>query len=128
MRRIPVFAAAMVIAASNAWASTSAYYGFFTGIELHEACDAVNVSKRTRSDIRFALRKEGECRGYIIGIADALGSGVRIGGFRSCMPPRTTDRQVIDAVVRWLAGNLESRRRAGPSLVAEALAASFPCK
>jgi hypothetical protein len=128
MRSILIFAAGMLIVVSNAVASKSTYYGFFTGVELHEACGAANLSKHTSSDIRGALRKEGECRGYIIGIADVLGSGVRIDSFRSCLPPRTTDQQVIDAVVYWLGKNLKFRQRAGPSLVAEALATSFPCK
>lgn len=128
MRAILIFVAAVMIDVSDVWAATGTHYGFFTGVELHDACGAVFAAKRTRSDIRTALRKEGECRGYIIGISDVLGTGAGIEGFRSCLPARTTDQNVVRAVLRWLAEKPEQRQRTGPSLVAEALAASFPCR
>lgn len=63
----------------------------------------------------------GFCAGYIIGTADLLDEG-------SFCPPEGHDKlQLVDVTVQWLGNNSESRQDPAHSLVAKALAATFPC-
>jgi hypothetical protein len=63
----------------------------------------------------------GFCAGYIIGTADVLDDG-------SFCPPEGHDKlQLVDVAVQWLGNNPENRQDPAHSLVAKALAESFPC-
>lgn len=63
----------------------------------------------------------GFCAGYIIGAADVLDEG-------SFCPPEGHEKlQVVEITVQWLRDNPQDRSDAAYSLVAQALAESFPC-
>ena len=63
----------------------------------------------------------GFCAGYIIGAADGLDEG-------SFCPPEGHEKlQIVDVTVQWLLNHPENRQDPAHSLVAKALAESFPC-
>jgi hypothetical protein len=68
------------------------------------------------------------CMGYIAGIADALGTGSSIAGWRACFPHNGTVGRVRDIAVGFLTAHPEVRHLTAASLVAEALQGAFPCK
>jgi len=62
----------------------------------------------------------GFCAGYIIGAADVLDEG-------SFCPPEGHEKlQIVDVTVQWLRKH-ENRQDPAHSLIAKALAESFPC-
>ncbi len=63
----------------------------------------------------------GFCTGYIIGAADVLDEG-------SFCPPEGHEKlQIVDVTIQWLRNHSQNRQDAAHSLVATALAESFPC-
>ncbi len=63
----------------------------------------------------------GFCAGYIIGAADVLDE-------RSFCPPEGHEKlQIVGVTVQWLRNHSENRQEPARSLVAKALAESFPC-
>ena len=67
------------------------------------------------------------CRGYIIGISDAL-NGNPVDEWKACIPVGgVIASQTQDIVIKWLRANPEKRHFAAPGLVAYALSQAFPC-
>jgi hypothetical protein len=63
----------------------------------------------------------GFCAGYIIGAADVLDE-------RSFCPPEGHEKlDIVDVTIQWLRNYSENRQEPAHSLVAKALAESFPC-
>ena len=56
---------------------------------------------------------------YIIGIAEALGGGAIVYGWRACFRDNVTDGQLVEVVKRWLENHPETRDLAAVSLVAQ---------
>jgi hypothetical protein len=84
---------------------------------LHERCSQP-------SDSFFA---SGDCMGYVVGIADALGAGNEINGFSACFPEEVTTGQIRDIAIAFLQEHPELRHYAASGLVASALEEAFPC-
>lgn len=86
---------------------------FWTGNDLLSACrDAT-------------LHAQGTCLGYVMGIADLLVSS----GAAICLSERATAGQVKkEVVVAYLTSHPERRDLIASHLVAQALAAAFPCR
>lgn len=89
---------------------------FVSGEQIIEYCTA------PKGDVQRT-----DCLGYVTGIADALSRGP-VGNISACVPPHVTRHQMRDAVVKWLAANPQLRHFAASSLVATALAKSYPCR
>ena len=89
---------------------------FYTGSQLWSRCS-------DKGDLNFGL-----CRGYVMGIADAMMSGSGLLGRRACLAEGVTGGQAQDVVTRFLEQNPELRNYAAADLATEALADAFPCK
>ena len=63
----------------------------------------------------------GFCTGYIIGAADVLDEG------SFCPPEGHAKLQIVDVTIQWLRNHSQNRQDPAHSLVATALAESFPC-
>lgn len=63
----------------------------------------------------------GFCAGYIIGAADMLDEGA------FCPPDGHDKLQIVDVTVQWLGNHSDNLQESAHSLVAKALAESFPC-
>jgi Rap1a immunity proteins len=89
--------------------------GYITGDRLITACDS-------RSERDSAL-----CRGYILGVADAMqaskaSGGALIFGWRACLPPETTSQGL-----RYVAVHFLIAQSSASGLVAKALSEAYPC-
>lgn|SRR5579863_1187167 len=92
--------------------SASAVDGFQTGNTLLTSCTAPNL------DV---------CLGYIQGISDAMALGSLVNKSRACVPSGVSGRQLIDITVEFLKSHASIRHAQAASIVAVALANSFPC-
>jgi hypothetical protein len=93
--------------------------GYIDGNRLWDIC---------RSDVRENVA----CNGFVVGVADAMSvaqtiKGGSIGGWRMCSPENVSVLQMKDVATRFLREHPEWRHLTGASLVARALAESFPC-
>jgi hypothetical protein len=68
------------------------------------------------------------CQAYIAAIADAMGAGNAIYGFRACMGLNVTLGKAMDAAVQFLMTHPDIRHHEAAWLVAQALAQAFPCQ
>ena len=68
------------------------------------------------------------CQAYVSAIADALGGGNSIYGFRACMGMSVTLGKAMDVTLQFLNGHPEIRHHEAAWLVAQAFAQSFPCQ
>ena len=87
---------------------------FLSGNNLHSYCSS------------YVSEQRGICKGYILGVADAL-VGQKLGPWQACFPPTVTSQQVRDVVKRWLDRYPEKRHFNAKGLVAQALSEVFPC-
>jgi hypothetical protein len=71
---------------------------------------------------RDRLFKQGNCFGYILGVADALRPAVVF-----CIPSGTTVGQIVDVAKLYLIEHPEARKKLAPHFVVSALAEKFPC-
>lgn len=69
------------------------------------------------------------CQGYVAGVADVLfGTEEAILGSRACPKPGTTIGEAASAAVGWMEKNPSRLGFTAYSVVAVALAESFPCE
>jgi hypothetical protein len=90
---------------------------FKTGSSLKSNCDDTIID--------FSA---GLCTGFIVGVADVMGDGNEINGFRACVPDNVIVNQVVNVARQYLARNPAQRHFSAASLVASALQEAFPCK
>jgi len=64
---------------------------------------------------------DGFCAGYINGVIDTNHA-------LFCVPPKVTNRQIINITIIYLHDHPEKLDRSAPNLVINALQAAFPCK
>lgn len=69
-----------------------------------------------------------KCMGYVKGIANVLASGDSVGGYKACLSSSADDKQLVEVVESYLDAAGDKARAAAATLVAGALAQSFPCK
>jgi hypothetical protein len=68
------------------------------------------------------------CYGYITGVADAmLARDGELLGWHTCLREGVSGEQIKDATVRFMRTHIEIRDAGAASLVANALAETFPC-
>ncbi len=90
---------------------------FRTGEDLFRDCAAAEGFER------------GVCFGYVMGIADALGSiGAKIDGLQACPEGDPSIERLVEIVVAFLAENQASRAIKADGLVAYALSLEYPCE
>ena len=89
--------------------------GFYTGNDLWSHC-----SGKTAFDT-------GLCMGYVMGIADFMGTGIAIPGLRACIPSSVTAGQAQDVVKRYLEQHPEQLYYTAASIAIDALEEAFPC-
>ncbi len=90
---------------------------FRTGEDLYRDCGAAEGYAR------------GVCFGYVMGIADALGSvGARIDGLQACPEDDPSIERLVEIVVAFLSENRASRSIKADGLVAYALSLEYPCE
>lgn len=82
------------------------------GMHIYSACRGVNV--------HF-------CQGYIAAIADEMDRGIEFRRHRACIPENITILQLRLVVSKWMSEHQQYRHDPAAGLVAEALAAAFPC-
>lgn len=92
-----------------------AYAGFQTGNDLLRWC--------TNTD-NFS---EGECGGYIIGVADAQEFFRAANKSASCVPADVEAGQLRDVVVKYLQDNPNVRNLGASVLVMAAIVNAWPC-
>lgn len=85
---------------------------FFTAQALFDICSRPNA---------------GQCSMYITGTVDGMFLLEAARGRESFCLPQMTNREAADAVVEYLDGNPEVRRKAASAAIYEALTESFPC-
>ena len=69
------------------------------------------------------------CQGYVAGVADVMfGTEASILNSRACAKPGTTIGEVSAAAVEWMGKNPKQLGFTAYSVVAVALAESFPCE
>lgn len=108
-----------LIAASIFFAQPSAA-GWMSGNELLSACEEMNEA--------IKYQQLGWCRGYIVGIADAMSPGNSVNGYKAKFTAGITVQQLTDVVLKFLREHPEDRHYSAGSLVAEALSKAFPSK
>lgn len=106
-----------MIVTSTVFPFCTALADFQSGNTLYGICQNNN-----EIDTRYY-----DCLGYTSGIADTLLSNT-IDGWRVCLNPEVTRRQVKDVVTQFLVTHPEFRHLAASSLVEHALSNAFPCK
>ncbi len=90
---------------------------FRTGEELFRDCAVAEGFER------------GVCFGYVMGIADALGSiGAKIDGLQACPEGDPSIERLVEIVMLFLAENQASRAIKADGLVAYALSLEYPCE
>ena len=68
-----------------------------------------------------------ECRGYILGVADAINSNV-VKGRRICFPGGAEQDEIREQVMRWVRANAHVvQRMNGFGAIYAALIKSYPC-
>jgi Rap1a immunity proteins len=72
--------------------------------------------------------EKGACMGYILGIADTLAAGGRIGNFRACITGGVSIGQLADTVTHFLTTSRDIKHGGASTLIASALSDAFPCK
>jgi hypothetical protein len=72
--------------------------------------------------------EKGACMGYIIGIADTLAAGGRIGNSRACIKGGVSVGQLVDTVTHFLTTAHDIEHGSANALVASVLSDAFPCK
>src|SRR5919206_246284 len=72
--------------------------------------------------------EKGACMGYILGIADTLASGARIGNLRACITGGVSIGQLTDTVTHFLTTSSSTKNGNANIAVASALSNAFPCK
>lgn len=97
-----------ILVASPVWAD------FKDGNQLHSDCS------------RESFAEKGICLGYIMAIADVLGSD-QLYGRSACLPPNVSGGQVYDLVKQYLLNNPQDRHYAAKSIVVLVLSEAFPC-
>jgi hypothetical protein len=119
MRRL---LAGVAVAAASIFASISAHAQVGTSVAdgnlLYKQCTTPNEES-------FG---QGVCRGYVMGLYDAMLHGASIEGWSPCIPAGVTVGQVVDAARQFLTSHPERRDMEAAALVAEALAKAFPCR
>jgi hypothetical protein len=113
MRRLCV-TAALVVALTSA---SSGAMAFYDGDKLYNYC---HVSMG-QPELLY-------CQAYIAAIADAMGSGNAIYGFKACMGLDVSLGKAMNAAVQFLMTHPEIRHHEAAWLVAQALAQAFPCQ
>jgi hypothetical protein len=68
------------------------------------------------------------CQAYIAAIADAMGGGNAIYGFKACMGLDVSLGKTMDVAVQFLMTHAEIRHHEAAWLVAQALSQAFPCQ
>ena len=82
----------------------------------------------TYSQAKDGTFEKGVCTGYILGIADTLVAGGRIGNFRACITAGVNIGQLADTVTHFLTTSSGTKNGNASNSVASALANAFPCK
>ena len=93
----------------------------------HMANGSVLLSYCARST-RFS---QSACLGYIAGISDAMIDRRIIGkgaAYQACIPREVTAGARAAKVIPWLTRHVDDLHKPAAGLVAQALAAAFPCK
>ena len=107
----------LVLAVMSEDAVAQSKFRFVTGDDLYRWC----AEAITEAGGIF-------CQGYVEGIADVLGAGNTINGYRACLKPGTTVGQVMDIAKQHLAKHPQDRGAAADGFVARALEEAFPCR
>jgi hypothetical protein len=68
------------------------------------------------------------CQAYIAAIADAMGAGNAIYGFKACMGLDVSLGKTMDVAVQYLMTHPEIRHHEAAWLVAQSFAQAFPCQ
>lgn len=106
----------MLVTGSAAEAEEKQVNGYLDGNELLTWCSE-SITAR--------------CGAYDMGVADAMQffrtDGGNLTGFRACIPPPVTSKQVEDIVMKFLREHPELRHLSAAGLVINALADAFPC-
>ena len=89
---------------------------FYTGTKLYNLCRAENA-------IDEAL-----CKGYILGVQDAIYSGHLSDHFSICLPEGVEPDQIRLMLVRFIENNPDIMNFAAEGLVAKTLENSYSCK
>lgn len=121
-RRVPAFstvrrlcvAGAIVVGLMSASPQAIAFYD---GDKLYNYCHA----SMGQPELLY-------CQAYIAAIADAMGAGNAVYGFRACMGLSVSLGKAMDATVQFLMAHPEVRHHEAAWLVAQALAQAFPCQ
>jgi hypothetical protein len=92
--------------------------GWVTGDELLANCSA---------NSEVSALKQARCFGYVTGVADVLGEGTIIYGFKACFTTGTTKGRLKDIVLRYLTRHPETRHFSAAGEVAASLSEAFPC-
>ena len=111
-RGLQIVAVLFGLAAIGFWSMPATLAGFITGNDLQRAC----------------LSRDNMCVGFIGGIADAMGAGNIINGYRACLPAGVELGQVKDIVIQYLNANTQTRHLSAGGLVADAISNAFPCR
>lgn len=113
MRRLCIAGAVAVALMSASFRATA----FYDGDKLYNYCH-VPIGQ---PELLY-------CQAYIAAIADAIGTGNPIYGFRACMGLSVTLGKAMDVTVQFLMVHPEIRHHEAAWLVAQALAQAFPCQ
>ncbi len=68
----------------------------------------------------------GRCIGFLLAAEDALSLGP-VEGTRVCLPERIGLKELYAAILDWIPAHPEAKTKTGLGLVAQALAARYPC-
>jgi hypothetical protein len=116
--RILLTALAVVLMAASAKAEVTFTLFFGTGNALWDLC-------------RDPGEGETMCRGFVMGIADAMSltqaDNGNVARWETCPPPKVPSSQMQDIATRFLREHPEQRHHPAGVLVAHALADAFPC-
>ena len=75
----------------------------------------------------LAMQSAMFCLGYLTAILDVLSSGP-VAGKRACIPASVDENQVVDIATGYIRSHPEIRHLTALAIVAQAFAASFPCR
>jgi hypothetical protein len=108
-------------AVSRRRVAAAAAAAFIDGNLLYEYCSHTAENKSLNS------LNEGNCLGYVEGVADVMFNGIVVSGWRACLPANVNIGQARDVVLKSLAAHPQWRHLSADSQVAQALAVTFPC-
>ena len=91
--------------------------GRFSGNFLYELCDKAQGTNW----------RDGICTGYMTAIGDAMDNSNNVAGYRACIPPQVTSRQITSLGMQYLKQHPDELHYSAHSLVAAALQKAFPC-